>query len=283
MKYNEYTEITKRGSADFPLQYYYVSSHHPQYEMRLHRHREFEIIRIIDGEFSLYIDNIEYAMQKGDIAIVECGFLHRGEPKNCIYECVVFDLSMLRKRHNDILSKYILPIINGNVEIKRYFKSGNGEFFKTINELFITLRGTSEYYQLKVYSLLYNLFGCLYSSGFVASGGNRHNAKQVKVLTELLEWIDQNYNEQITLKDLSRVSGMNEKYLCRFFKEYTSRTPIDYINNLRIEAACHELTAGGMTITEAAIECGFNDLSYFSKAFKKYKGITPREYAKENS
>ena len=75
---------------------------------------------------------------------------------------------------------------------------------------------------------------------------------------------------------------MNEKYLCRFFKDYTSRTPIDYINNLRIEAACHELTSGDMTITEAAIECGFNDISYFSKMFKKYKGITPREYSKAN-
>ena len=282
MKYIEYNEKKQRGSADFPIQYYHVSSVHPQYEMRLHWHREFEIIRVLEGEFSAFIDNVEYTMKKGDILLVECGILHRGMPKNCIYECIVFDVGMLRKKHSDILSKYLLPIMNNTVGIKRFFKHGNGEFYRIINDLFITMRGASEYYQLKVYSLIYSFFTCLYSSGFVTHRNSRHNAKQLKILMELLDWIDSNFNETITLRDLSRVSGMNEKYLCRFFKDYTSRTPIDYINNLRIEAACHELTAGDMTITEAAIECGFNDISYFSKMFKKYKGITPREYAKAN-
>lgn len=283
MKYLEFNEKKQHGSVNFPIQYYHVTQFNPQYEMQLHWHREFEIIRVLIGKLHLYIDNVGYTLNAGDIAVVECGMLHRGIPENCTYECIVFDVGMLRKKHNDILNMYLSPIINRTVNVKAYFRRGNGEFFKIVNELFKTMQSSSEHYHLRVYSLIYSFFSCLYNSGFVTkSGRDKHAAKQIKVLMELLDWIDSNYAEAITLSDLSKVSGLNEKYLCRFFKEFTSRTPIDYINNLRIESACHEMTANGLTITEAALECGFNDLSYFSKAFKKYKGVSPREYIKSN-
>ena len=276
MKYFEYNEKKQHGSYDFPIQFYHVTKYHPQYEMQPHWHKEFEIIRVLSGSFSIYIENLNHKLNPGDIAVVECGMLHRGTPDNCVYECIVFDMGMLRKKHSDILSMYLVPIINRTVNIK-------GEFFDIVSELFETMKCTSEYYQLKVYSLIYKFFSCLYTSGFVTKAvRDLHAGKQIKVLMELLDWIDANYTESITLKDLSKVSGMNEKYLCRFFKEFTSRTPIDYINNLRIESACHELNTNGLTITEAALESGFNDLSYFSKSFKKYKGVTPREYIKNN-
>ena len=75
---------------------------------------------------------------------------------------------------------------------------------------------------------------------------------------------------------------MNEKYFCRFFKEFTNITPIDYINRLRIENAAHSLLEAGFTVTEAALDNGFNDISYFSKIFKKYKGVSPKRYSKIN-
>lgn len=79
---------------------------------------------------------------------------------------------------------------------------------------------------------------------------------------------------------LSSISGFSEKYLCRIFKEYTSKTPITYINELRIEKACNEMGINKKNITYAAYESGFNDLSYFCRTFKKYKNITPKEYIK---
>ena len=85
---------------------------------------------------------------------------------------------------------------------------------------------------------------------------------------------------RLTLSDLAELAQVNEKYLCRFFKEYTGQTPIDYINRLRVDRACYEMSVTGMNVTEAAFECGFNELSYFSKMFKKYKGIAPGEYRK---
>ena len=67
---------------------------------------------------------------------------------------------------------------------------------------------------------------------------------------------------------------------CRIFKEFTGRTPIDYVNQLRIDQACIDLTLHHKNVTEAALDVGFTDVSYFTKLFKRTKGVTPREYAR---
>ena len=74
--------------------------------------------------------------------------------------------------------------------------------------------------------------------------------------------------------------SMSPKYFCRFFSEMTHQTPMDYLNRQRIEQACYELSTTGDSITDIAYRNGFNDLSYFIRTFKKYKGTTPGKYNK---
>ena len=88
---------------------------------------------------------------------------------------------------------------------------------------------------------------------------------------ELLRWLQQNFTEPLRLNTLAEHCGLSEKYLCRLFKEYTAKTPIEYITDLRIEHACIEMTARQKSITEAAFNSGFNDVSYFCKVFKRQK------------
>ena len=64
------------------------------------------------------------------------------------------------------------------------------------------------------------------------------------------------------------------------FKEYTGSSPVDYLNELRIDRACFEISVNRKNATEAAYATGFNDQSYFSKVFRKYRGISPTEYKK---
>ena len=149
-----------------------------------------------------------------------------------------------------------------------------------IDGLFDAVTAEGEYYELTVHRLLYAFFEGLYAEGLVhISEDKPKKGRRLQVMTELIGWIDENYTENITLLDLSRVAGLNEKYLCRFFKEYTGRTPVDYINALRIEAACREM-AQGMSVTTAALESGFNSLSYFTRTFKRYKNMSPNQYIK---
>ena len=84
----------------------------------------------------------------------------------------------------------------------------------------------------------------------------------------------------LTLEEISHSVNMSPKYFCKFFQEMTHRTPIDYLNYYRIERACYQLLTSEQSITEVAYNSGFNDLSYFIKTFKRYKGTTPKRYQK---
>ena len=127
---------------------------------------------------------------------------------------------------------------------------------------------------------LYSLFGVLARDYPPAKGELpvRERFTGDLKMKAVLAWIEENYAEPVSLEDLAKIAGMNPKYFCEFFKRYTHRSPIDYLNLYRIDSACRMLKVSGCSVTDAAFSCGFNDLSYFVKTFKKYKEQTPRQY-----
>lgn len=283
MKYSEFIERKRHGSLDFPLQYYYVDKTHPQYIMPAHWHKEFEIIRVLKGQFKVFLNNIEYNLKSGDILLIESGYVHRGEPASCIYECVVFDLNMLIKKQSDTVQKFISPFLSSSVQLSQILYNSKDKIHSLVNTLFDTAKNKEPYYELEIYSLIYKFFAMIYTENKIISSSKAPHSLQAETITRLIDWIEKNFTDSITLKTLSDVSGLTPKYLCRIFKEYTSKTIIGYINELRIENACYEISQKGKSITEAALNSGFNDLSYFCKTFKKYKNITPNEFKKKQA
>lgn len=277
MKNLNLKEERQHGAPDFPVQYYRIDNSHPRYEMNLHWHPEFEMVRVLSGELRLYLNNVEHDMTAGEIAFVGGGVLHRAEPKDCLYECVVFDLNMLTRHGSDRIASYVLPLLSGEVENRPV--SGDIALSKAADLLFEVLQKEQDYFELEAFAAIVSLLHRLYAAGRVHSleKGLRAGHKQ-RVMLLLLDWIEQNYTERITLEQLAEVARTDSKYLCRFFKEYTGNSPIDYINRLRVERACLSMAEGQRNITEAALDNGFNDISYFCKIFKRYKGVTPREY-----
>ena len=109
---------------------------------------------------------------------------------------------------------------------------------------------------------------------------SQKDSRKIEHLKKALEVIENHYADCITLEDLSQAAGMNSKYFCRYFKDLTHRTPVDYLNYYRIEQACFKLVTSNESIADIGLSCGFNDVSYFIKTFKKYKGTTPKKYLK---
>ena len=274
-----FKEDATHGAPDFPLQYYFVNESHPRYEMNLHWHSEFEIIRVCSGELTLFVENHPCKLCAGDVAFVGGGQSHRAEPKHAVYECVVFDLNMLCRHGSGRITGYILPLLDEGVELRSLTGDGNSTLRNSIATLFDCVKTQPPYFELEAYASAAKIVYLLYTEGFVKFPEKaRLSSHRKDTISSLIKWIESNYTERITLQTLASVARTNEKYLCRLFKDYTGTTPIEYINRLRIERACLDLSSQGANITSVAVDSGFSDAAYFCKIFKRYKGMTPREY-----
>lgn len=279
MKYLEYQERRKQGTFDFPIAAYHVDQKHPRYQMTYHWHLECELIRIISGNFPLTINNQLYHLHTGDLIFIQDGMLHGGTPKDCIYESLVFDMKLLLK-DNHICRKQIEAIINHEMLIYQLLP-GDDAFLKQVTDtLFDAMGQKYSGYEFIVQGALYLLIGFILKNNLYSfrSEQEQQISYRLKQLKQVLRYIEDHYAEEITLENLAAIAGMNPKYFCRFFRQITQRTPINYLNYYRIECAREQLSTTDSTITEIALNCGFNDISYFIKIFKKYMGITPKQY-----
>lgn len=244
---------------------------------------EYEFVFIVEGVLHLSIDGVAFDLKKGDCAFVPGGAIHGGTPENCVYECLVLDILQFLD-NNTVCRKQLQELLDNDNLIINVFPSGSNVNSIT-KEMFRAFENESDGYELTVKGLLFQLLGeiikCrLFKTGFAAKTSETRHTEQLK---NALRYIRENYRSQITLQDLANTADMVPKYFCRFFKQMSGRTPIDYLNYYRIEIACEELAATGAPITEIALDCGFNDLSYFIKIFKRFKGISPKQYQKAYS
>ncbi len=93
----------------------------------------------------------------------------------------------------------------------------------------------------------------------------------------LIRYIETKYHENITVKDLARISAMSISHFSRHFKKVTGKSPLAFVMAYRVEQAKKKL-AESLSYTDIACECGFTDQSHFNRVFKKKTGITPKEY-----
>ncbi|HZT99337.1 MAG TPA: helix-turn-helix transcriptional regulator, partial [Ktedonobacteraceae bacterium] len=90
-------------------------------------------------------------------------------------------------------------------------------------------------------------------------------------------------DQPLSLSHIADTLGVHPSYLSRAFKKEVGMTLTDYINRLRIEEAKYLLDQGGISVTEAALNVGYNDPNYFSKVFTKLEHVTPQEYRKRKA
>jgi len=98
---------------------------------------------------------------------------------------------------------------------------------------------------------------------------------------KLREAMDRDFALPHDLRTLARNAGVSVAYLCRRFKGYTGKTVIGYLIERRIQAAIWKLREGGGKIISVALACGFNDLAYFNRVFKRIVGTTPSGYRRK--
>ncbi|MDL2250658.1 AraC family transcriptional regulator [Lachnospiraceae bacterium OttesenSCG-928-J05] len=281
MQHLNYLERRTRGTADFPIDYHHVTPRHPQYHMALHWHMEYELIRVLKNTFSLTLEETTIEVDEGSVVFVPSGLLHEGTPRDCVYECIVFDINMLISR-NDSFKQLIKSIHNHELDLRHIFDPSYKDIHDITWTLFDAIASKKPGYQMIVEGSLYLFFGTIFANQYFSPVQNKgvHSQRRILQLKTALEYIETSYQSPLTLQEIADTVHMSPKYFCRFFQDMAGRTPIDYLNYYRIERACYKILTTDDSITEIAFNSGFNDLSYFIKTFKKYKGVTPKQYLK---
>ncbi len=99
------------------------------------------------------------------------------------------------------------------------------------------------------------------------------------IFEKIVEFLKENFQENISLEELSQKFELNPFYIIRLFKSQINLTPHAYLLNLKINRA-KEFLKSGHTIVDTALECGFSDQSHFHRNFLKIVATTPKEYQK---
>lgn len=112
-------------------------------------------------------------------------------------------------------------------------------------------------------------------------GIDKQRINSAEIVEKVKSYLDSQYVQKIRIKDLSAMFYISEAYLSDIFKNITQKTIIEYLADVRIEAAKESLKSTRMNISNIAESVGYGDYCYFNKIFKKYVGITPYQYRKK--
>jgi AraC-like DNA-binding protein len=107
-------------------------------------------------------------------------------------------------------------------------------------------------------------------------------ARDITRLDEVLGWLQRFKTGVVTLDQVAALAKMSPKSFCRFFKANTGKTLVEYLHELRVGEACRQLLETDRPVSEIALDCGFNNLSNFNRRFRELKGMTPREFRRQN-
>jgi len=119
-------------------------------------------------------------------------------------------------------------------------------------------------------------------NGFLDLVYSAQDARKITQISPAINYIDANFDKQISLADIARAAHLSVSRLAHVFKEQMNITIIDYLTSVRIERAKQLLLATAQSCTEICFQVGYNNQSYFTRTFKDLAGMTPRQFRDRN-
>lgn len=277
-------ETVQHGSVMFPLEYYHCVFPLGVGNLPVHWHEEFEITLVRKGSCTYQIDLQPYTITEGDFLFLPPGMLHgTGEQPDAefVTDSFVFRLDMLESQMPDACTtSFFTPLANGMIRFPVYLPASDQasgllfHTFETIRDVFLK-KPTG--YELEIKSQLLHFFFLLYGHVPYQRSDQTHSEITDK-LKLVLQFIQDHYQQPVTVQELAGLCHFSEYHFMRFFKRHMNMTCIEYLNQYRLEMASRQLAETELSITNIALESGFNNISYFNRVFKKKFGITPKEY-----
>ena len=242
-----------------------------------HYHDELEFLSVYDGVFLCVVYGKEYIVKSGEVLFVSSRIPH-------IVRCVEpgragfvhFKESGFIDTEKIKAIKYAVRFHSRVFSPVKVFSSP--QLFAALDLVQREEEEKKRSYETFVRSGVYGILGYLYREGVLPDAERIYSLRQTQKVLLALNYINNNYKENLTLDSLSARLGFDESYFCRMFKTAIGITFTEYLNFVRICKAEKMLLKSQDGILKISESVGFSSVSYFNRIFKKYHNCSPRIY-----
>lgn len=232
----------------------------------MHWHENIELLYFVEGEADVVTDNVSVSVKPGQLAVVNSNALHKVQSDNDVYYyCIIVNTSFLESFGISTYDTSFERLVESE-KITRIFGNIINEF-NTRDELYQTNIKADI---LRLMTELVRNHISLDKPEFSVEDGSR-----LDIAKKVLRYLHQNFRQPLTLDIISSGTGISKFYLSHIFKDVVGCSPIHYLNRLRCHKARDLLVFENHTVSEAALMCGFKNVSYFSQTYKKYIHTLP--------
>lgn len=284
-------EKKQHGDQMFPVATYDVFMEADRVPMYLHWHEELEILFFTEGSSTFLIEGVELSLTAGDMLMIKPGILHGSHDKlrrPAAYRAVLVRYEFLAGMGQDRISrKYLEPLFSpgrGTYVHIPLDSSLHRQAAEAVESVFTLFEEQGKGYELLVKSQLLQLcffFYRMMDTGSDNSGGEPNSARINGKIREIYNFVQENYQEKISVRQMAEKVHFSEGYFCRFFKDNFHMSFMEYVNGVRLQKAEYLVTETDKTMEEIAGETGFSSSNYFAISFRRAYGISPLKYRTE--
>ncbi len=240
----------------------------------LHWHDRFELIYVKNGELRFRLNNHELVVSAGQIAIIPPKAMHYAmiETDGFTAVTLMFDVDAFYG-NIPLAEQHMKPILEQKVSFVP--ATDHPDILRLVDSVITDVSIDSAHASLFRIGKVYELLGLLYQHCLEEEAVPTTTLNQFQ---DVLDYINQHFDEDISSENLSKRFGYSEAYFCRQFKTVTGLSPMIYIRILRLEKARELLKKERYSFQEIAVRCGFGNANYFTRYFKSQFNLTPSEY-----
>lgn len=253
--------------------------------IRLHWHEHLQFYYFVKGGALLECGHNRFQVSTGSIVVINNNELHYLESLSDDLEFYVIriDPTFLFSNQVDLLqTKYLAPLASNRISFRNLIENDTG-VLECVTKILQEYYSKKVGYELAVKASIYQLIVLLlrdYVCKILSEKEFEEKTRSLKRFNTVIQFIEDNYDKKIRLKELADSANLSACHFCRTFKQITGKTLTDYVNEIRLEKAVCFLKQTDLNITETALKCGFDSISYFNRLFSRHYKISPTKFRK---
>lgn len=275
------------GTPSFPVACFHLQIEH--ISILPHWHDDLEMLVVQDGTCAVYIGGNEYLIEKGQGFFVNAGVLH-AMPTTEVSECgtfisVVFHPRLIGGGMESVFwHRYVEPILFSQ-DLSGVWFDGSEHWHGQANRCIVRAWEACQKRQVGFEfetreALSQVLLLLLKSRPAQPQLPTRKAIRDDARVKQMMQYIRENYAQDIKIEDLCRCAAISESECLRCFRATIGTTPMQYVKEYRLDKAAAMLLDSGLSTGEIGGQCGFSDPSYFAKCFRTWSGMSPTQYRK---